>query len=75
MLKEISAFANYLFGIFDILFGVFFGALCVASSFVFFVYLNRNLRNKIVQIYHIVLLIPYGERTKRELTELIKIDL
>ena len=75
MLADISAFASYLFRIFDILFGVFFGALCLATGFVGLIYLNRNLRQRIVQIYHIVLLIPYGERTKRELNELIKIDL
>ena len=75
LIGEITQYANYLFGVFDILFGVFVGALCLATGYLGFVYISRFLRSRIIQIYHIVMLVPYGERTKRELNELIKIDL
>lgn len=48
---DIETFAKYLFGIFDILFAVFLAALCLATAFVGFVYINRRLQRRIVQIY------------------------
>jgi hypothetical protein len=58
-----------------VLFGVFIAALCLAIGYIFFIYIGANLQRKIVQIYHVVMLIPYGDRTKREMNDLIKIEL
>ena len=43
LINVIQSFANYLFGVFDILFGVFVAALCLATGFVGFVYIRKNL--------------------------------
>jgi len=71
----IQSFAKYLFGVFDILFGVFVAALCLSTGFVGFVYIRKNLQRRIVQIYHVVMLIPHGDCTKRELNDLIKLEM
>ena len=74
-IEEIELYADYLFQIFDILFGVFVAVICLAIGYVGFFYIRKNLQRQIVQIYHIVMLIPYGDRTRTELDELIKFDL
>lgn len=60
---------------FHVLFGVFISVLSLGALYLGLVYLTQTYHKKIVQIYHIVMLIPYGERTHREINELIKIEL
>jgi len=74
MINQIKAYAQKLFNIFDILFSVFV-SVCFLIAVFGVLYIIRQMQKKIIQIYHIVLLIPYGERTKRELNELLKITL
>ncbi len=74
MISYIEDYAIQLFRIFDILFSVFV-SVCLIIVIVGVMYLIQRMQNLIIQIYHIVLLIPYGERTKRELNELLKITL
>ena len=74
MIANIRNYASNLFKIFDVLFGVFVSFCSVTVVFGVMI-LIRRLRSLIINIYHIVLLIPYGERTKRELNELLKIEL
>ena len=74
MISKIKSFTQSLFSIFDILFSVFV-SVCFLVAALGAVYILKRMQRKIIQVYHIVLLIPYGERTKRELNELLKITL
>mmetsp|Transcript_15105 Transcript_15105/g.14681 ORF Transcript_15105/g.14681 Transcript_15105/m.14681 type:complete len:134 (+) Transcript_15105:299-700(+) len=70
----IKQFVRKLFNIFDILFALFVSVCFVIVTMGVFYFIN-SLQKLTIQIYHIVLLIPYGQRTKRELNELLKIKL
>lgn len=74
MVELVVAFTMQLFSIFDILFSVFVTLCFFIMTFGVFMII-KNYQRLIVQVYHMVLLIPYGERTKRELNELLKIQL
>lgn len=43
LISEISSYANYLFGIFDILFGIFVSILCLATGYIGFIYIRASL--------------------------------
>jgi hypothetical protein len=63
MLKEIVNYVEFFNLWFHTLFGVFITLLSLGALYLGLVFLTQVYHKKIVQIYHIVMLIPYGDKT------------
>ncbi len=70
--KNIKSYMTYLFRILDGLFVLFLMICCFGMLFGVWM-LIRKIQQRIIKIYHVVLLIPYGQRTYKELNSLLKI--